>query len=113
MKPHSMDLRKRIVAAHDAGEGGATALAARFVVSLRSVQMLLARRRETGSIEPAPHGGGQPAKVAGETAEALRVAVEREPDATLEELRVMCGIEGSIMAVSRGLDRLGITRKTV
>ncbi len=112
MKPHSLDLRARIVAAHDAGEGGAAALARRFAVSTRSVQMLLRRRRQTGQVGPAPHGGGQKAKVVGETAEALRVAVEREPDATLEELRIMCGIDGSILCVQRALKRMGITRKT-
>ena len=59
MKPYSMDLRERVVAACD--EGGATRerIAARFSVSVSWIRDLMRRRRETGSIAPRPRGGGR------------------------------------------------------
>src|SRR3712207_9451434 len=51
MRAYSMDLRERGVAAVDAGMRPAQ-VAARFAVSVRSVERYLARRRTTGSLAP-------------------------------------------------------------
>ena len=111
MKAYSMDLRERVVAACDARDGTRQQIAARFSVSVSWIRDLLKRRRETGSIAPKPHGGGQPPAFQGETAERLRKAVEGCPDATLEELRAATGVACGTSAVFRALERLGLPRK--
>src|SRR5512135_1443030 len=60
MKPYSIDLRQRIAAAVDHGEGSFRQIARRFRVSLSFIARLLRRRRQTGTLEPKPHGGGHP-----------------------------------------------------
>ena len=57
MKPYSMDLRQRIAAAIDHGEGSFREIARRFRVSLSLIARLLRRRRQAGTLEPKPHGG--------------------------------------------------------
>jgi transposase len=111
MAPYSMDLRERVVAVHDRGEGNPKQLAARFCVGLAWVYRLLQRRRQTGSIAPKPHGGGQPRLFDADADERLRRAVQERPDATLEELRRDLGRGGSTAAVDRAVRRLGLTRK--
>ena len=100
MKAYSTDLRERVVAACDAGDATREKIAARFSVSVPWVRKPLRRRRETGSIEPKPRGGGR-----------LREAVRAEDDATLEELARAAGVTCCASAVHRALTRLGITRK--
>jgi transposase len=51
MAPYSMDLRKRVLRAWDAGID-AERVAARFEVRRAWVHRLVQRRRETGSIAP-------------------------------------------------------------
>src|ERR1700704_2336816 len=51
MAPYSMDLRKRVVRAWDAGLD-AESVAAKYEVSRAWVHRLVQRRRETGSIAP-------------------------------------------------------------
>ena len=111
MRSYSMDLRERVVAACDGGEEIREGVAKRFCVSVAWVYRLLARRRDTGSIAPKPHGGGQPPAFQGEAAERLRKAVEDCPDATLEELREAAGVDCGTSAVFRALNRLGLPRK--
>jgi transposase len=111
MNAYSMDLRERVVAACDRGEGTREEIARRFRVGVAWVYRLLQRRRETGSIEPKPHGGGQKPAFDPPAAERLRQAVEDRPDATLEELREAVGIACGTSAVHRALERLGLPRK--
>ena len=111
MRSYSMDLRERVVAACDRSEATREQVAKRFCVSTAWVYRLLARRRDTGSIAPKPHGGGQPPAFQGESAERLRKAVEDCPDATLEELRQAAGVSCGTSAVFRALNRLGLPRK--
>jgi transposase len=111
MKAYSMDLRERVVAACDRGEGTREQIAKRFQVGLAWVYRLLQRRRETGSIEPEPHGGGQKPAFDPPAAERLRQAVADRPDATLEELREAVGVACGTSAVHRALEELGLPRK--
>jgi transposase len=106
-----MDLRERVIAACDGVGATREQVANRFCVSVAWVYRLLARRRETGSIAPKPHGGGQKPAFAGEAAERLRMAVVDCPDATLEELREAAGVACGTSAVFRALKRLGLPRK--
>lgn len=111
MKAYSMDLRERVVAACDGGEGTRAEIAKRFRVGVAWVYRLLQRRRQTGSIEPKPHGGGQEPAFDPVAAERLRRAVADRPDATLEELREATGVACGTSAVHRALERLGLPRK--
>ena len=111
MKPYSMDLRERVVAACDAREGTREQIAARSSVSVSWIRDLLKRRRETGSIGPRPRGGGRPPAFDEAAAERLREAVRADDDATLEELAEAAGVACCPSAVHRALDRLGVTRK--
>ena len=59
MQPLSNDLRERIIAAVDDREGSRRQIAVRFCVDVSTITRLLQLRRQTGSLEPRPHGGGQ------------------------------------------------------
>jgi transposase len=111
MKALSIDLRERIITAVDHHEGSRRALAERFRVNVSCITRLLQLRRETGSLEPRPHGGGRPPALDAEGLERLRDLVHERPDATLEQMRRNLGLDGSIMIVWRGLRKLDSTRK--
>jgi transposase len=111
MRPYSKDLRDRVLATIDAGEGSLREIACRFLVSLSFVARLLRRRRQTGSGAPAPHGGGQPPALTSADLDRPRPLVQDQPDATLAELRQRLGMDCSLMALGRALRRWKITRK--
>ena len=111
MQPLSNDLRKRILDAVDNKEGSRRKLAARFKVNTSTITKLLRLRRETGSYEPRPHGGGVEPTLDGDALERLRRLVEETPDATLEALRQEMGVSGSRMIICRALQKLGLPLK--
>lgn len=111
MPTYSEDLRRRVVDAVERREGSMRQIARRFVVGLSFVVRLMRRRRDTGSIAPKPHRGGRRSALGPEGQERLRRLVRKQPDATLAELRHRLGVACSLMAVSRALRRLKITRK--
>src|SRR3954453_14381840 len=111
MTPYSQDLRQRIVDTIQRGEGTIRQVADRFLVSLSFVIRLLHLYRSTGSVEPKPHGGGNPAVLTPESLERLRELIRQRPDATLEECRTHLGASCSLMTISRALGRLGLPRK--
>ncbi len=82
-----------------------------FQVSVSWIGKLLKRFRETGSVAPEPHRGGQPGAFQGEAAERLVQAVKDNPDATLKQLALIAGVSCSTSATDRMLRKLGITRK--
>jgi len=111
MKALSTDLRERVVAACDARDGTSEQIAVRFCVSASWIRKILRQRRETGSIEPKPHGGGRVPAFDAPGSDRLREAVRGDDDATLKELGRAAGVACSEAAVCRALARLGITRK--
>jgi transposase len=111
MKPYSTDLRERVVAACDAGDGTREQIAKRFSVSVSWIRDLLRRRRETGSVAPRPRGGGRAPAFDEAAAGRLREAVRADDDATLAELAEAAGVACCPSAVHRALARIGITRK--
>src|SRR5438270_7019103 len=111
MTPYSQDLRERILETVQRGEGSLRQIARRFLVSLSFVIRLLQLHRRTGSLQPKPHRGGNPAALGPEDLERLRELVRLQPDATLEELRQRLGVACSTMTISRALRRLGLPRK--
>jgi len=111
MKAYSMDLRERVVRAWDEKRRTQQQIADLFKVSVPWIKKLLRQRRRTGSIAPLPHGGGWTPKFAGAKLQELKAMVDEDPDATLQELLDQSGVNGSIMAVHRALERLGCRRK--
>ncbi len=111
MRAYSLDLRQRVIATLDAGEGSQPRIAERFRVSVSFITRLLKLRRQTGSLEPRPHGGGHPPALDRAGQRRLRQLVRKQPDATLEELAGQVGVPCSRMAIFRTLRKLKITRK--
>ena len=87
MKPHPIELRERIISAVDQQDSTVVEIAETYDVGERYVYKLLRLRRETGSVEPRPHGGGASAKLSEKQLLKLGDLVAQKPEATLEELR--------------------------
>jgi transposase len=111
MKAYSEDLRTRILDTVQRGEGSVRQIARRFLVSVSFVTGLLQLHRSTDSLEPRPHGGGNPPALGPDDLEQLRELIQKQPDATLEELRQRLGASCSLMTISRALRKLRLPRK--
>lgn len=90
-------------------------LADRYAVGRATVTRLLRLVRETGSVEPAPHGGGPARLVTEPLQEVIVELVQEQPDALLEDfctdLAKRTGVHVSRATMCRELRRLGFTRK--
>ena len=111
MRPYSQDLRQRIVDTVQRGEGTVRQIAERFLVSVSFVTRLLQLHRSRGSVEPQPHGGGNPAVLTPEDLERLREFIRERPDATLQECAAHLGIACGLVTIARALNKLGPPRK--
>jgi transposase len=109
---YSIDLRERVLAACEAGEGSQGEIARRFRIGERTVSAWLRAARE-GRRGPKPHGGGRP-PVGGRAATLAELVAERN-DASLaayaEQLAARTGVRRSLAAVCRALTALGLVRK--
>jgi transposase len=114
-EPLSVDLRERIVAAYGRGSMTRQQVADMFQVGRASVNRLVRRFRETGKVEPNPHGGGKPRKLTARGEKALRALVVERPDATIPELVRLLEARTKLLVststMSRELAQLGFTRK--
>lgn len=110
-KTISLDLRERIVAAYDNGEGTQQEIAHRFKVSWDFVKKLFKQRKRTGDLAPR-HGfsGRKPIILAAHRRE-MRILLAKKSDLTLEEIRDALGLACTIQAVHYALDELGLTYK--
>ena len=86
MKPYPLDLRLRVVAAYEEGQGTIAEIAALFHVGLTFIKKMIGRSRNGEGLEP-KHGGGAKPSLNEVNLEVLRAAVETHPDATLGELK--------------------------
>ncbi len=115
MSPLSSDLRRRIIQAWQAEKPRVADLAARFSVGTATVKRLIRRFRETGSVEPRPHGGGQRPKIPAEKLPRVQRLLEANPDWRVDELAAAYNRqEGTTVSRStmvRTIARLGFTRK--
>lgn len=111
MRPYSIDLRERIVAAVDDGEGSQRAIAATFRVRLSFVSRLLRRRRDAGTLAPEPHRGSPPPALGPDDQQRLDELIREQPDATLEQLRQRGGFRCSLTTIWRALRRRRLTFK--
>jgi transposase len=107
MKPYSMDLRERVIAACDAGQQ-TKEVAKTFKVSPAWVRRLKQHRRERGDIIPRNGGGSR-----GRKFDRARLAelVQEDPDATLVQLRDRLGVKVTPWSICKALKELKLTFK--
>jgi transposase len=110
MEAYSLDLRKRVVADCDA-DMGTKAVAEKYRVSTSWVRSLKQRRRETGSIEALPPGGGRPLKIEGPRAERLLQMIETKPDMTVNEAHRRMRVHCCRSTIHESMCRLKLTHK--
>jgi len=112
---YSVDLRERVVAAFDTGELTDEEVAELFKVGEATVHRWKRLKRETGSLEHKPFGGGMPPRVAAKDLDLVREIVREEPDLTVQEVASefhrRTGRSVSRSAMGRTLLKLGLTRK--
>lgn len=106
-----MDLRDRVVAACDSGEWTREEIAEEFGVSTAWIRRLLQRRRESGSYGPKQGKRGRKPAVSGPALTRLDRLVQKQPDATLAELRERTDAACSLVTIHNTLKRLGYRRK--
>src|SRR4029079_8235411 len=111
MRPYSDDLRIRVIEAIERGQESWRQIARRFVVDVSFVIRLVRSYRETGTVQPRPHGGGRKPAPGPEQPDRPGALLRDQPDAALEELRQTLGASCSTMAIVRALKKLGLTRK--
>jgi transposase len=87
-RAYSDDLRRKLLEAHEQGEGSLTGLAKRFRVSVGWAEKISAARSRTGKTErPAGNKRGRKSRITAEVIEYLRSRVKEQPDRTLVELQ--------------------------
>ena len=113
MRPLSQDLRERIVAAREQGEGTGE-VCKRFGVSRKSVERFWNQHRLTGGCQPKQIGGYRRSRLEKHD-RTLRRWVKDQPDLTLSELQRRCVAELQIhlgtTALWHRLERLNLTYK--
>ena len=88
---YSNDLRRKLLEAHDRGEGSLEELAEQFGVSVPWAWKISAQRKRTGQMERVEQRHGPKSKVTEEVQERLRNWVYQQPDLTLAELQQRLG----------------------
>ena len=111
MKTLSLDLRERILASYDSGEGTREEIAQRFRVSLGMVKKLIQQRRHTGEIGHRHHRAGRKPKILAAHRRRMRSLLDGKPDLTLKELRAALEVDCSLPAIHYALAALGLTYK--
>jgi transposase len=111
MKTLSLDLRERIVAAYDRGDGTRLQIAERFAVSESMVKKLLKQRVKTGDLASRHANSGRKPTIGPSHERRLRRLVAQQPDLTLSELRDALELDVTPQAVHYALERLALPLK--
>ncbi len=111
MKTIPIDLRARILAAYDGGEGTRQEIADRFQVSLAMVKKLLQQRKKTGDIRPRPRHPGRYPKICESDRRKMKRLLDGRPDMSLRELREALGLKCSLPAIHYELVKMNLTYK--
>jgi transposase len=113
MRPLSQDLRGRIIAAREGGEGTGE-VCKRFDVSRKSVERFWNQHRLTGKCQPKKIGGYRRSRLEKHD-RTLRRWITRQPDLTLSELQQRCleqlKVPISMTPLWHRLERLGLSYK--
>ncbi len=112
MKPYSQDFRQKIIDAYNNQEGSQREIAQRFCVSLSFIQNLLKRYRNSGTLDPRPHGGGQSPKLNQDQMKVLAQLLQENPNLTLAQLchklELMIGVRISRATMGRIIKKLNL-----
>jgi len=111
MQAYSEDLRVRVVRACDEGLLTRQEIAEQFQVSTAWIRRLLQRRRETGSFSALPGGRGPKPKLTEAQLQRLSQKVQKDPDATLAELKRKARLPCCLSTVHKALKSLGLSFK--
>lgn len=115
MKAYSSDLRDRVAAASVQPGRTLGQVAAQFGVSISFVDKLLRRQRTTGSVAALPRRGGPAPRLDEPGRGLLTACLRQQPDATLDEVRVLLAATGgpalSRSAIWRAVQALDWRRK--
>ena len=111
MKPFSLDLRTRIIAACDKHDCTRQRVADRFGVSLAFVKKLLGQRKRIGTIANLYFRAGRKRAISEDKQQEMREHVHAHPDATLAEIAGACRLSCTIVTVHNTLRRMGLTYK--
>ena len=114
-KGYSLDLRRRVFGAWQAGEGTQAEVAQRFAVSVSFVRDLARRFRASGDVAAKPYGGGRVPQVDAALAQVIREQVSAHNDLSIEEHRQRLAAAGHPLlahsTLGHWLLRLALTRK--
>ena len=114
-KWYADDLRRKLLQAHDRGEGTLEQLAQRFSVSAPWAWKISAQRKRSGQMERVEQRRGGNRKVTAEVQERLHGWVQAQPDLTLAELQQKLAkthhLQVSIGRLWQVLRRMGLRLK--
>jgi transposase len=114
-QPYSADLRERVLAAYEQGEGSQVAIARRFRVCPATVCNWIRQARKEGRRCPKPHRGGPAGRLGSHDLALLQGLVAATNDAYLdqyvERLFALTGKRVSRPVMCRTLQRLKLTVK--
>lgn len=111
MKTLSLDLRERVLATYDVGNGTRQDVADRFRVSLGMVKKLLQQRKRTGDLRPRHRFSGRKPLIVDTHRRQMRQLLGKQPDMTLSELRHAVGLNCSLPAIHYALAGMNLTYK--
>lgn len=114
MSTYSLDFRKKIVAAYEAGNTSIREVAKRFMVTKRTVHRLTTQNRETGDLTPKKVGTKKSSPLEAHK-QVIVEMVEQHPDWTLwqycEAIAEKTGVSVSTGSLCRFLAKQGLTVK--
>jgi transposase len=114
-KSYGDDLRRKLLQAHDRGEGSLEQLAQRFSVSAPWAWKISAQRKRSGQMERVEQRRGTVRKVTAAVEQHLREWVQAQPDLTLAELQHKLEkaqhLRVSIGRLWQGLRQMGLRLK--
>jgi transposase len=114
-KPLGDDLRRKLLFAHDQGEGTLEELAGRFLVSVGWAKKISAARKRTGQAERVAHKPGRKPHAGVEARKQVKSWFVQQPDLTLVEvqkkLRDEADVSLSLPQIWKLLRKLGLRLK--
>jgi transposase len=109
------DLRRKLLFAHDQGEGTLEELASRFLVSVGWAKKISATRNRTGQAERVPHKPGRKPHAGVKAQQKVRAWFVQQPDLTLAEVQQKllseAGVSLSLPQIWKLLGKLGLRLK--